>query len=304
MTNYSLQLSILIVNYNSGAYVLECIKSLQKQLNIRYEIILIDNASQDDSVVLLQDSLPENCIFIKNKENIGFGRANNLASSNASGEYLLILNPDTIIDEPLAISNLLDALHQNPKVGLLAPLVSEPRKYKQVLPRYTYPSSRGLKYTHKFKALPGKIAWVLGACMLIKHSLYDEIKGFDPDYFLYGEDADICLKVRMAGYEIGYCDAVSITHIGGVSEFSANTLDKWLRKKRGVFLFFRKHFDHRDASQLARTAIFKSKLYLVMLTLTGLFLHKDRGSFEDKKHRLQATVIAAKELLDELNSNS
>lgn len=302
MNNYSLQLSILIVNYNSATYVLECIRSLQKQLDIRFELILIDNASNDNSVALLQGNLPENCFFIENKENIGFGRANNLAANKASGEYLLILNPDTVIDDPYAIKNLLDTLVQNPKVGLLAPLILEPRKNKQVLPRYSYPSSRTLKYTHKLEALPGKIAWVLGACMLIKHSVYDEIKGFDPDYFLYGEDADICLKVRIAGYEIGYSDAVKITHVGGVSELSANTFDKWLRKKRGVYLFFRKHFDSRDATRVARTAIIKSKLYLVVLRLMGLFQNQESIAFEDKRHRLQATIIVAKELLKSLNS--
>jgi len=302
MVTSPLQLSIIIVNYNSGAYALKCISSLQKQLNIRFEIILVDNASQDNSIDLFKDNLPDNCLFIQSKENLGFGRANNLAASKARGEFLLLLNPDTEIDDPFAISNLIDTLVSNPKVGLLAPLVYEPRKNKLVLPRYSYPSSSGLKYTQKFKALPGKIAWVLGACMLIKRSVYEEIKGFDPDYFLYGEDADICLKVRLAGYEIGFIDTVKIMHVSGASEASASSLDKWLRKRRGVFLFVTKHFDPRDALRLTKTSIFKSKCYLLALKIKGLFLDQNNPSYIDKKHRLQATIIAAEEVVHLLNA--
>lgn len=297
-------LSVLIVNYNSGVYALECIHSLLKQRRVVIEIIVIDNASQDDSVKLLRETFDRQIILVESKENLGFGRANNLAASKASGEFLLLLNPDTVITEPNVLKVLVDTLKNNPHIGLLGPAIEEPRKAKQVLPRYRYPSSRRLKYTNKFKQLPGKIAWLLGACMLIKRSVFNEIKGFDPDYFLYGEDADICLRLRLAGYEIGYCDKVQISHVAGASEFGADSLGKWLRKKRGVFLFCTKHFDRRDALEIAKTAIIKSRLYLAALFLTSLFSNKNSVTFLDKKHRLQATVIAAKEALNQLGTKS
>lgn len=294
------QLSIIIVNYNSGNYAVSCIDSLFKQVGVGFEIIVIDNASQDNSIDLLQEKFADQIMLIKSDENLGFGRANNLAVTKASGEYLLLLNPDTIIEDSNALKILIERLINNPQIGLIGPAIDEPRKGKQVLPRYSYPSSRGLRYSTKFKELPGKISWLLGACLLIKASVFDEISGFDPDYFLYGEDADICLRVRLAGYEIGYCDAVKITHVAGVSEFGADTLDKWLRKKRGVFLFSRKHFDRRDTLKLAKIAIIKSKLYLMVLNFTALFSHQNNPVFEDKKHRLQATIIAAKEVMKSL----
>lgn len=292
------QLSIIIVNYNSGQYVLDCIASLKRQVAVNFEVIVIDNASPDNSLVLLREGLTHDILLIESSENLGFGRANNLGVSKARGEFLLLLNPDTIISDANTLKVMLDVFNTSPRLGLLGPAIEEPRKSKQVLPRYTYPLSKNLRYTDKLKGLPGSIAWLLGACLLIKHSTFNEINGFDADYFLYGEDADICLRVRLAGYEIGYCESVKITHVAGVSEFGADTLDKWLRKKRGVFLFCIKHFDKRDVLKLARNAIFKSKVYLMMLSFMGLFRCQKKRMSEDKKHRLQATVIAANEVID------
>ena len=292
--------SVLIVNYNTGNYAEACIKSLLNQSYIKLEIIVVDNASTDDSIKVLSASFGKKITLIESNENLGFGRANNLAAGKAVGEFLLLLNPDTVITDPHALKTMVDTLRNSPKVGMLGPAIEEPRKNKQVLPRYRYPSSSHLKYTNKFKQLPGSISWLLGACLLIKRSVFNQINGFDPDYFLYGEDADIGLRIRLAGYEIAYCEAVKITHVAGASEFGANTLDKWLRKKRGLFLFCAKHFHQKDALHLANMSIIKSKLYLVALYATSLLRNTQSEAYLDKKHRLQATVIAAKELKSSL----
>lgn len=296
-------LSVIIVNYNSATYALDCISSLGKQQDVNLEIIVVDNASKDDSLELFAVNLPDHVLLIKSPENLGFGRANNLAASRASGDFLLLLNPDTKIDDPYAIKKLLSTQLRHPKMGLLAPAVDEPRKNKQVLPRYRYPSANQLRYTENLKGLPGKIAWVLGACMLIKRSVYNEIHGFDEDYFLYGEDVDICLRLRLAGYEIGYTDDVRIMHVSGASEIGADTLDKWLRKRRGIYLFYLKHYGVRDVLHIARKAILKSKCYLLALRLKALFSDKNSPVFLDKKHRLQATILVAKETITILNNN-
>lgn len=292
--------SVLIVNYNTGNYAEACIKSLLNQSYIKLEIIVVDNASTDDSIKVLSASFGKKITLIESNENLGFGRANNLAAGKAVGEFLLLLNPDTVIADPHALKIMVDTLKNNPKVGMLGPAIEEPRKNKQVLPRYRYPSSSHLKYTNKFKQLPGSIAWLLGACLLIKRSVFNQINGFDPDYFLYGEDADIGLRIRLAGYEITYCEAVKITHVAGASEFGANTLDKWLRKKRGLFLFCAKHFHQKDALNVANMSIIKSKLYLVALYATSLLRNTQSEAYLDKKHRLLATIIAAKELKSSL----
>ncbi len=295
-------LSILIVNYNSGTYAIDCINSIFQQKNLMLQVIVVDNASQDNSVNLLKDTFSQKITLIESDKNLGFACANNLAATMAKSEYLLLLNPDTVISEPLTLARLVDFLMQHPQVGMVGPAIDEPRKGKRVLPRYRYPSSGGLKYTEKFKHLPGDIAWILGACMLIKRSVYEEIAGFDPDYFLYGEDADICLRLRLHGYQIGYYDAIKITHVSGASEIGANSFDKWLRKKRGVFLFCKKHFDSRDALHFARSAIIKSSVYLFFVELRSRVILSNNESIIDKKNRLKATKIAAKELIDQLKA--
>lgn len=292
-------LSVIIVNYNSGTYAIECIRSLQQQKNVNIEIIVIDNASRDNSVEQLRLKFGDEIILIESKENLGFGRANNLAAGKATGDYLMLLNPDTVIPDSLAFFHLIQYLDAHPEMGMVGPAVEEPRKGKNVLPRFSYPSSRNLKYTSTFRDLPGRIAWILGACMLIKRSLYNEIAGFDPDYFLYGEDADVCLRIRQHGYQIGYCEDVKIIHVSGASEIGADSLDKWLRKRRGLYLFCKKHFDARDALSLARREIFKSSTYLFFNGFASLFGKKDSEILKDKKNRQKATIIAAKELIQQ-----
>lgn len=297
-TSMSPYVSVIIVNYNSGNYALECIQSLLSQQDVRLEIIVVDNASKDDSVMLLQSQLPPTVALVESNENLGFGRANNLAVSKAHGDFVLLLNPDTQITDAHAIRKLVDKLSSNPNVGLLAPAVQEPRKNKMVLPRYTYPSSSQLRHTKKLTHLPGKIAWVLGACMLLKRDVYNQIAGFDEDFFLYGEDVDICLRLRLAGFEIGYADDILITHISGASEIGAASLDKWLRKRRGIFLFYQKHYDVKDQLNIAKKVIFKSKCYLLVLKLKAYFADINSDAYLDRKARLQATIIAAQELID------
>ncbi len=288
--------SVLMVNYNSGHYAKACIESLFKQRNIQLEIIVVDNASADDSIALLKNAFGNRISIIESNENMGFGRANNLAANSAHGEFLLLLNPDTVIADTLAISKMVDFYGENQRYGMVGPNIHEARKNKYVAPRYTYPSSRQLKFKQKFEALPGKIAWLLGACLLLKRKVYQQISGFDPDYFLYGEDADIGLRIRQHGFEIGFCEQVNIEHVSGASEIGADSLDKWLRKRRGIFLFYTKHYDSRDVMCIAQHAIIKSSLGLKWLSMTKLL----RANVVDRQHRLQATKIVAKEVLNQL----
>lgn len=296
--------SVIIVNYNSGNFALVATQSLLRQIGVKLEIIVVDNASQDDSVLVLRTQLADQILLIENAINLGFSRANNLGASKANGDFLLVLNPDTVVDDQHAIQSLLKALLTNPQVGLMAPLIDEPRKNKQVRPRLTYPSERYLKHTKKLNNLPGDIAWVLGACMLLKRDVFNQINGFDEDYFLYGEDADICLRVRLAGYSIGFTDAVKIMHVSGASEIGADSYEKWLRKRRGLYLFFIKHYHAQDVRQLAKSLIFKSNGYLIWHKLKRILFHTTSLKSIDQEHRFEATITAAKEMLQTINKKT
>lgn len=293
MTPY---VSVIIVNYNSGSYTLACVDSLLQQCEVRLEVIVVDNASPDNSIELLKAHLPKSVHLIQSETNLGFGKANNLAAKSAQGDYVLVLNPDTQIENTHTIKNLIYRLNGKPEVGLLAPAVNEPRKHKTVLPRFSYPASKQLRKTTKLNSLPGKIAWVLGACMLMKRDMFKLIGGFDEDFFLYGEDVDICLRVRLAGYEIDYASDIAIIHVAGASEIGAPSLEKWLRKRRGIFMFYKKHYAVEDQRAIAKRLIFRSRCYLVALQIKMKLM---RGSAKDidKLARLRASIIAAQELL-------
>jgi len=295
-------LSVVIVNYNSGTYACDCIQSLLKQEGVSLEVIVVDNASQDSSLDILRTRFADQITLIESKENLGFGRANNLAAGVATKEFLLVLNPDTEIADIQALSMLTGYLKQHPELGMVGPAILEPRKKKQVMPRLRYPLARNLKHTTQIKSLPGQIAWLLGACMLMRRSVYEEIHGFDPDYFLYGEDADICLRLRQHGYAIGYYPQVAIAHVSGASEIGANSFDKWLRKKRGVFLFCSKHFDRRDTLRIVRYETFKSSVYLILIWLKEVLSFNRSEQRADKVNRLRATKAAAAEIIARLST--
>jgi GT2 family glycosyltransferase len=294
--------SVLIVNYNAGRYATKAIKSLLRQKNVELDIIVVDNASQDDSLIKLNAlKVPASHLakitIIPHTENIGFGRANNLAANHAIGQYVLILNPDTELNDTHLICSLIHAMEHNPRLGLIAPRIHEPAKKKQVLARYQYPSQTALRYTTTLRDLPGEIAWVLGACMLTPLDIYQKIHGFDEDYFLYGEDVDICLRIRQLGYEIGFLPDHSLTHVGGASEIGAPSYDKWLRKRRGKCLFIKKHYHPKDVSAIANVLIRNTQLYLMAYKLKKMFRKKDTLKQTDHYYRLTATLTAARELL-------
>ncbi|HEY3326762.1 MAG TPA: glycosyltransferase family 2 protein [Novimethylophilus sp.] len=302
MTNVRnpIPVSAIIVNYKSGSYAAECIRSLLEQDIDGLEIIVVDNDSRDDSVKTLRATFGEQIVVIENQENLGFGRANNLAASVANGDFLLLINPDTKLLNTNAISALVSYLTQNNDMGIVGPEIHEPSKNKFVLPRTQYPSAKRLRHTSKIKSLPGKYAWILGACMAMRKKVFQEIGGFDPDFFLYGEDADICLRLRLAGYQVGYCDAAKITHVGGGSEQESTSLDKYLRKKRGFFLFCRKHYAAKDIAHIARMSLATTCLGFMKVAIRGfLGVGKRQGSL-DQQQRLEAARIVAGEVLDEL----
>lgn len=292
------QVSAVIVNYNSGTYAQQCIESLLRQTSVDMEIIVVDNHSPDSSAKLLHTAFGSQIILIENEENLGFGRANNLGASKASGEFLLLINPDTEVSSPDCVCKLVECVQQ-PTIGIAGPEIHEPLKNKYVLPRKTYPSQNKLKFGEKFENLPGNIAWLLGACMMLRKSVYERLGGFDPDYFLYGEDVDICLRARLAGYGIVYCPSAKITHIGGASERESPTLEKFLRKRRGFFLFCKKHYDARDVSHIARMSLLTTFLKNANISMRHFFGLASSAEYLSQRQRLEAARITALEALAE-----
>jgi len=284
--------SVIIVNYNTAELVSRCISSVLQQKNVSVEIVVIDNASTDDSVSTIQNLLSENgsISLIRNTENMGFGRANNLAVKNAKGKYLYLLNPDGMMQDEQNLAKSLDFMQSHPEFGLVGTAIYEPRKNRFVQPKKGYPAQKMLRLTKDLEKLPGEIAWVLGASMIIPRVVYQEVGGFDPDFFLYGEEVDLCLRIRKLGYLLGYNENVVIEHFAGASESRAKPIETFLRKHRGFYLFCKKHYHLEDVKRIAKKNIFRAKIRLFFLKLI----------FSKKIQKELAGLYAAEELIDSL----
>lgn len=256
-----IDLSIIIVNWNSADYVLECIRSINAHnYSFDHEIIVVDNASFDRCGEELK-SLHPDVIFIQNPENSGFARANNVGAEKAGGAVLLFLNPDTEVLNG-AIELMYKSFSTLPKPGvagckllntdktLQASCVQPfPTILNQVLDaeaaRRLFPKARiwGTNALLNEENEITEVEAVSGACMMIRREVFKEVNGFSPEYFMYAEDIDLCFKTRRNGYRNYYIAAATIVHHGGGSSQQARSnfsnimmresISRFLCKSRG-----------------------------------------------------------------------
>lgn len=188
-------ISIIIVNYNTGALLVRCMDSIRAQADQACSVIIVDNASVDDSVAGIRSGYSE-VQLIANKSNLGFAAANNQAIGKTRDDLLFFLNPDTEL-QPGCLKAIREFMVSHPVVGLAGPAIINDDGSPHSSVEYSYPGARyqpGL-----FEKLPGDIAWILGAAMVARREVITEIQGFDERFFLYAEDMDLCLKIRRQG---------------------------------------------------------------------------------------------------------
>lgn len=224
-------ISIILVNYNTATLTCNCIKSIYDKVNdIDYEIIVVDNASQDDSCELIAQTFPD-VRLIKSNSNLGFGRANNLGAKSATGDYLFFLNTDTLLlNNPLPY--FLQTLRNNPQVGVVgAFLKNKVGEYCRSGGK-TYTINKYLKialraFLHKestkeidFTGEQAQVGYVLGADMFMSKSLFNELKGFDENIFMYFEDVELCDRIMQKGKQCLLIKGPEIIHLEGASTTS------------------------------------------------------------------------------------
>lgn len=239
--------SVIIVTFNSADCIRPCVESVLNQQGLSLEVIVVDNASGDDTLERLQ-SLP--CRVIANAENLGFSRGNNLGFAASSGRYLYLLNPDARLTRSDDLAVLCRRLDAERHWGMTGTTIRSTDGKVESPPASGYPGARHIR--RDFSRLPGRIAWIIGASMMIRRSLYERLEGFDPDFFLYSEETDFCLRARELGYEIGHVAEVLVRHIGGASEDSGDPYAVSVRKLKGLLLFRQKHYSPDDCLRLAR----------------------------------------------------
>ncbi|SRR6056297_2275495 len=229
-----MKVSVLIVNYKSKGLTRNLINNiLDLDWPFDYEIIIVDNASNDGSVHYLQEQFPNvsNLHYVKLKENKGYGAGNNAGAKIAKGEYLLVLNPDIVVKKN-TVSELLKWLDSHQDIGVISPKLSYANgkvqqsyfryyKWKTPLYRRTFLGKRksGQKDLNRFLMTDVKIQgatavdWLMGSFWLVPKRVFEELNGFDEKYFMYFEDTDFCKRVNKAGYKVIYYPLVGAIHL-------------------------------------------------------------------------------------------
>lgn len=222
------KLTISIVNYNAGEHLTTCLESLEKVKDeIEFEIFVVDNASTDGSFEVAQKQFP-NVRFQKNKENLGFGKAQNVILKKAQTPYILTLNPDCKVPKE-TLSHLIDYMEKNPDVGICSPRVEKadgsldiashrgfPTPWASFL--YFFLKNDSLYHlTDRDMSTAHEVDSIVGAFMLLRKSVLEKVGYFDEDYFLYAEDIDLCFRIKKAGFKVMYVPEVKVTHVKGVS---------------------------------------------------------------------------------------
>lgn len=254
MMNYQkLDVSIIIVNYNTYSFVLDCIKSIkEKTKNISYEIILVDNDSPNRQIENLNEVYPD-IQLVLNKENNGFGSGNNLGTKLAKGDYLFFLNSDTFLMND-AISILFTFINKNTDVAVVGGnlytkdgkpntsfSVMQPSIFLDidyfffnVFSKIIFKRNVNFNYSNEILQLKGSVS---GADYMIRKDIFEDLKGFDEDFFMYYEETELSYRVLKKGFKIYNIPAAKIVHYEGGSEIiKERSLDWSLDSKKKYFI--------------------------------------------------------------------
>ncbi|MEX0721184.1 MAG: glycosyltransferase [Balneolaceae bacterium] len=263
MQNTKPHISIVIVNYKVKEYIANLLNSLEKaRQQYKLEIFVVDNASGDNSIAYLQKRYPD-VHYIANSENVGFGRANNQAIQQATGEFTLIINPDTLVSED-TLSVLISHMHNHPQCGAAGCKILNPDgtfapESRRSVPTIWSALSKvfGLNYLFPENKLfgqyylswldedePSKVPVLSGSFIFWRTKLLKELGGFDERFFMYGEDIDLCYRVQSTDYHIDYVPETSIIHYKGESTKRGDL--RYIRIfNKALYQFFEKHYSSR-----------------------------------------------------------
>ncbi|MDP4227071.1 MAG: glycosyltransferase family 2 protein [Bacteroidota bacterium] len=240
------KVSLIILNWNGKEDTAECLESLKHITYSNYEIILIDNGSTDGSVKYFQEYFPD-IEIIENRENLGFAEGNNVGIRRAIGksaDYVLILNNDVIVD-PEFLNKMIEVAENNKLAGAIGSKIYHYYD-PEIIDR---PNKKINLWTGNFRIFTSikdngnddkaeEVGCITGCCMLIKTQLIKEIGGFDPEYFLYWEETDLCIRITKYGYKIIYVPKAKIWH---KIESSGGSRTSYYYYGRNIFRFMKKN---------------------------------------------------------------
>ena len=247
-----MKLSVVIVSYNVRSYLEECLKSVQEALEgIEGEVFVVDNHSDDDSVEIVRQVYPWVNLIV-NLENLGFAKANNQAIRRAQGEYVLLLNPDTVVAQD-TFRGVLAFMDEHPKAGSAGVMMcyedgSRAPESRRAVPTPWVAARKMLGFTKRYYLSdlpwdqPCKIEVVSGAFCLLRHQALKTVGLLDEDFFMYGEDIDLSYRLLKGGWENWYLP-YSIIHYKGKSTQKSDY--RYVHVfYQAMLIFFQKHYSH------------------------------------------------------------
>ena len=313
-------LTISIVSYNTKSLLKDCLNSVYKNTKgINYEIIVVDNNSNDGSAGMVEKEFPQ-VILIRNKENVGFAKANNQAFSLSRGKYFLLLNSDTIV-LLRSIRRLVEFMDSHPEAGVVGCKLFYPDGSVQPWAcissnvwsslwlalfglfniKRLLPDPRLRRFLGKyFRRIVGKsvdsylshywdhrpvqeVDQVSGACLLARRSAIEETGLLDENFFMYGEDVDCCIRIKQKGWKVYLLSDIKVIHYTSQS-FKETPYHSLVQRYKSMYYFFEKHYG-RKAVTLLKILVISSMLTKVAFLLLTYLLSNKR---EESKMRLKS----------------
>ena len=257
-----MKLSIVIPTYNAHEWIQGCIDSIRlhrPKAPGGYEIIVVDDLSTDDTVAVVRAQYPDVRLYANGK-NVGFGKTVNVGLTAAAGDYILVLNNDTWMHEG-ALDAMIAFLDTHPDAGIVGPKVlsGDGSLQQQCRRRIPTPAAALLYFTGVAGMFPKnpnvagylmtaadetkttEVDSVSGACLMVRRAVLETIHGFDPEYYLYGEDMDFCWRTKLAGWKVVYHPDAVITHFGGQGGTGKMKIHATIEWHRAMWIFYRTH---------------------------------------------------------------
>jgi len=269
----NLKVSIIIVNWNGGEDIIECLKSVKDFDYPDYETIVVDNGSTDNSVEEIKRAFPDVKLILTYK-NPGYSAGVNVGLGAASGGYILLLNDDAVAARSI-LKDLVEAMESDPSVGIAAPMIlyhSEPDKLWSAGMRLHflgYASSIGKGLNKERFNKPSFVDYV-SCALMIKKEVIDKIGVWDPEYFLYYDDVDYCLRAKNAGYKTMYVPSPTVWH---------KSIKEWITNPTQAYYYMRSAimFAKKNLRGLKK-AIFIASQFILMLPYNSLRVTRNGNS--------------------------
>ena len=290
MNNLSPTLSIIIVSWNVCDLLRACLHSIeQNRGELALEVIVVDGGSHDGSPEMVQQEF-DWVHLIARSDNVGFPKGNNLGLAKANGRYLLLLNPDTVVVKD-ALQVMVTYLEEQPVVGALGSQLLYPdgtvqssrRRFPTLLTAFfestwlqNYAPQKLLRDYYVLDVANGETAvvdWVMGACLLTRREVYEQIGGLDEAYFMYSEELDWCKRMKEAGWEVVYLPTAQIVHHEGKSSEQAVT-HRHINYQRAKLRYFRKYHGRLAAATLRIFLLMNYVWQLKLEAAKGIVGHK------------------------------